>query len=334
MRRTPGSSPLPSVALTWAGKPPRASTHCRISSRLVVVFDEPEEVLRLLPPRDFEEEAFRELVPDARLPELLPARDELALLDGAAFFEEAEERFAALPPAFFVALFFEDVAFFEEALLFFDGDAFFELEEEPARFVEPELRDGVAFFDDLLEPAFFEEAAFFELEAFVDEPPLLPVLLLDPDDLFEEPADLRAPEVDEDFFEEDFEEDEPPPFFEELFALPAFFDEPLLLRFDVEPRFDAARAVARLTSLLKRFPFSSERRIASLSRSNHSKNSSHSISSSVSSPLKPGKSMRRMPGSLRRPVARTRAGCPPRSSTHRRISSWSVVGCAVAIPTP
>src|ERR1041385_6235634 len=38
--------------------------------------------------------------------------------------------------------------------------------------------------------------------------------------------------------------------------------------------------------------------------------------------------MRSTPGSLPRPVRLTRAGKPPRASTQRRISSWSVVVCA------
>jgi hypothetical protein len=85
-----------------------------------------------------------------------------------------------------------------------------------------------------------------------------------------------------------------------------------------EAFFDEAE---RLTNLLNRFPSSSDSSRASLSRSNHSKNWSHSTSSSVSSPLNPGKSMRRMPGSSPEPVAFTCAGCPPRASTHCRISS-------------
>jgi hypothetical protein len=93
----------------------------------------------------------------------------------------------------------------------------------------------------------------------------------------------------------------------------------------------APLAVARDTSLLKRFWRAVESRTASLSRSSHSKNSSHPISSSVSSPLKPGKSILRMPGSSPLPVALTRAGLPPRDSAHFRISSWSVVARAVAI---
>jgi hypothetical protein len=66
--------------------------------------------------------------------------------------------------------------------------------------------------------------------------------------------------------------------------------------------------VARSISLLKRFPSSSERSAARLFRSNHSKNSSHPICSRESSPLKPGKSILRIPGSSSDPVAFTRAG--------------------------
>jgi hypothetical protein len=67
-------------------------------------------------------------------------------------------------------------------------------------------------------------------------------------------------------------------------------------------------ALERSISLLKRFPSSSETSAARLFRSNHSKNSSHPISSRESSPLKPGKSILRIPGSSSDPVAFTRAG--------------------------
>lgn len=132
----------------------------------------------------------------------------------------------------------------------------------------------------------------------------------------------------DDFFEDDFFADD---FFAEDFFEADFFD-PAAFFFD-EARFfpDDAPAVARSTSLLKRFPRAVESNAARLFRSNQSKNSSHSISSRESSPENPGKSMRRMPGSLREPVAATRAGCPPRASTQRRISSWSVVAFAVAM---
>ncbi|HYO77960.1 MAG TPA: hypothetical protein VE010_15990, partial [Thermoanaerobaculia bacterium] len=56
MRNTPGSSPGPAVRMTWAGKPPRSSTQRWISSRSVVVRDEPPEDFFapdfLLPPPD------------------------------------------------------------------------------------------------------------------------------------------------------------------------------------------------------------------------------------------------------------------------------------------
>jgi hypothetical protein len=67
-------------------------------------------------------------------------------------------------------------------------------------------------------------------------------------------------------------------------------------------------ALERSISLLKRFPSSSDSSAARLFRSNHSKNSSHPISSRESSPLNPGKSILRIPGSSSDPVAFTRAG--------------------------
>jgi len=80
-------------------------------------------------------------------------------------------------------------------------------------------------------------------------------------------------------------------------------------------------AVSRLTSLLKRLSDPSSKRNARLLSSNLRKKSSQEISSRVPSPLNPGKSMRRMPGSPPRSVAATVEGTPPRSSAHRRISS-------------
>jgi hypothetical protein len=53
--------------------------------------------------------------------------------------------------------------------------------------------------------------------------------------------------------------------------------------------------------------------------------SSHDTSSSESAPLYPGKSRRIIPISPLPPVRRTHDGFAPRSSAHRRISSWSVV---------
>src|SRR5438270_10580726 len=41
--------------------------------------------------------------------------------------------------------------------------------------------------------------------------------------------------------------------------------------------------------------------------------------------------MRRMPGSLPRPVFFTRAGCPPRASTHFWITEWLVVRFAADV---
>jgi hypothetical protein len=269
MRSTPGS-PLPEpVRFTCAGKPPRASTHWRISSRLVVVTEE-EELL-------FEEERFAVEAVLRLAPVLRFAVDALLRFALLAF---------ALVPRFaedFDALFFDDDA----AARFVDDDAFFAL---------------LAFFElDLLPPALFCELAFFELD------------VLAPDFFV---LDFFAPDFDAVFFDEDFDA-------EARFAeLPPFAE--LACFFELDPRFfddDARRAVVRATNLLKRFPSSSDSSSARRSRSNHSKNSSHSTSSSVFSPLKPGKSMRRMPGSLREPVRFTRAGCPPRDSTHWRISS-------------
>jgi hypothetical protein len=79
--------------------------------------------------------------------------------------------------------------------------------------------------------------------------------------------------------------------------------------------------VSRLTSLLKRLLGSASYTNARLFSSNFRKKSSHEICSRVPSPLNPGKSMRRMPGSPSCSVALTVAGTPPRSSAHRRISS-------------
>jgi hypothetical protein len=122
----------------------------------------------------------------------------------------------------------------------------------------------VAFFPlDFRETAdFFADEAFFALAFFEDEAALrVPLCAF---------ADLRV----DDFFAED--------------AFFAPLDDPTARRLDAffdEDFFEAERAVVRLTSLLKRLPFSSARSIASPLRSNHSKNSSHSIASSVSSPL-------------------------------------------------
>lgn len=173
---------------------------------------------------------------------------------------------------------------------------------------DPVLLAGLLFDDDFFEPLFTDD--------------LLPPRADAPDDLlppfFDPAAALRdPPDDDADFFEDDavfFEPDfalAPDRAFEDDFRPPVAFREP------PEP----LDADARETSLLNRLPSSSERISASRSRSNHSKNSSHSISSSVSSPEKPGKSMRRIPGSFPLPVALTRAGRPPRSSTQLRITS-------------
>jgi hypothetical protein len=152
--------------------------------------------------------------------------------------------------------------------------------------------------------AFFDVLAFFELEAFLAE------------DAFFAGGFLEAA-----FFAGAF--------LEAAFFAGAFLEEAFLagaagrflLAFREEPFFDDPLAVVRLTNLLNRLSSSSESSNASPSRSNHSKNWSHSIGSSVPSPLKPGKSIRMMPGSLLVPVAATRAGCPPRASTHCWISS-------------
>ena len=84
-------------------------------------------------------------------------------------------------------------------------------------------------------------------------------------------------------------------FFVEAFFVAAFFDEAFFAELaafllgDWETRrlgdLRDREAVERATSLLNRFRFSSDNSIDSLLRSNHSKNSSHPISSSVSSPL-------------------------------------------------
>jgi len=87
----------------------------------------------------------------------------------------------------------------------------------------------------------------------------------------------------------------------------------------------AACAVSRLTSLLKllRSPeaVSSCTSNASPRSSNFSKKSSHSMCSSESTPLYPGKSIRNIPGSSSLSVRFTAAGEAPRSSTQLRISS-------------
>jgi hypothetical protein len=317
----------------------------RISSWLVVVTELP--LLFFEDP--FEEEAFFEEAPDALRPPLeigplarfvelvaflLPPRDAAlavfveVLFLVVVFFEE-------------VAAFLEDpAAFFEDAEAFFEeADAFFV--EAEAFFVEAEVFLAVVPRDLSLVELFFEEvdAAFFAGAAFLVDP--APEAFFVDDEAFFE---LAAFLVDAAAFLLPPPRDDNDDSFFMLRELPAFF-APLLDVFDEaffappprEPRFDdddAPASASRLTSLLKRLPSSSESRSARLFFSNQSKNSSHSISSSVSSPEKPGKSMRRMPGSLPDPVARTAAGCPPRASTHSRISSWSTVGCAVAIDTP
>jgi len=82
-------------------------------------------------------------------------------------------------------------------------------------------------------------------------------------------------------------------------------------------RLSAAYADSRLTSLLNRLAPSWYRN-ANWLRSNLSKNSSQEMGARESSGPS-GKSIRSTPESL------TRAGRPPRTSTHRRICSWSVV---------
>jgi hypothetical protein len=84
-------------------------------------------------------------------------------------------------------------------------------------------------------------------------------------------------------------------------------------------------AFSRPTSLLKllfcpRAVWSCTSKARLLS-SNFSNQSSHSMASSESAPLYPGKSRRIMPVSPPPPVPRTHAGCAPRSSAHCRISS-------------
>lgn len=262
-------------------------------------------------------------------------------------------------PLFLAEDFFEEV--FEDVVLralFFGADLLLELFEDALRLpalllplFDEVLREADPFFDPTFDAPFdarfdapfmaadfFEDVVFDELfdadfdEPFVDDFAVAPLFFEVP---FREALLPRdAPPLEADFFAPELEApadafpDPPPLFFAEA---EDFFepDAPLRLPFaavpprvvpfrEEPPPFDPA---GRETSLLKRFPFSSERSNARLSRSNHSKNSSHSISSSVSSPLKPGKSTRRMPGSSPDPVARTRAGRPPRSSTQLRITS-------------
>jgi len=92
-------------------------------------------------------------------------------------------------------------------------------------------------------------------------------------------------------------------------------------RLRLPPRPFFCCAVSRLTSLLNRLAESGSNKNARLLSSNLRKKSSHEISSKVPSPLNPGKSIRRMPGSPPRSLALTVEGTPPRSSAHRRISS-------------
>ncbi len=300
-----------------------------ISSRLVVVFDAPP-VERDAP---FREEDFFEpprsaartavATRETAVPRLPPLFDD---------FVEERARFAGddfFGEDFFVDAFFEDDFFVFEVAVLLDVVDFFELlpffaDFEPADLDEVEARfvEALDFFD---AAAFFDPAAFFEPPAdlfalFDFFEPLLD--FVDPLDFFEEPVDF--------FFEEplDFFDEvvvaaffEPALFFEE----PAlFFEEPELFFFEAlffEDVPEGISTASRLTSLLKRLRRAPDSSNARLLRSNHSKNSSHSIFSSVSSPENPGKSIRSTPGSLRDPVARTRAGWPPRASTHRRISS-------------
>jgi len=308
MRSTPGSPLRLPVRLTCAGKPPRASTHWRISSWLVVVMEAEEE--RFDVDERFAGVRFAELclLDDAPRFAVLPR---FALLLAFAlllpFADEPRPELALRlvlvpPPRFVEALRFEDVLLFDDVLRFV----------LPPRFalVLLALRVAVDFDAAFFDPLFFDADFFDEpddvLARFVDDDAffaLEPFFALDFD-----PLDFDALFFAEDFDDDDDDFDAEPPRFAELAR---FRDE------DDEP----PRALPRATNLLKRFPFSSDNSSARRSRSNHSKNSSHSISSSVSSPLKPGKSMRRMPGSLREPVRFTRAGCPPRVSTHWRISS-------------
>src|SRR3954467_3700683 len=99
---------------------------------------------------------------------------------------------------------------------------------------------------------------------------------------------------------------------------PRAWAEPRRLR--LRPADSFCRAVSRLTSLLKRLSESASNRNARLLSSNFWKKSSQEIGSRVPSPLYPGKSMRKMPGSPPCSVAATVDGTPPRSSAHRRIS--------------
>ena len=213
-------------------------------------------------------------------------------------------------------------------------DACFAVEvlDEDAAFLRRSLEEreldrfGAAFFaEDFFAGDFFVEA--FLVDDFADAAFFV-------DDFFVEDFFAEDFFVEADFFEDDA-------FFEDDFFAGAFF-EAVVVRalarfvevrpfFDEDARFFDDDAFRRLTNLLNRFPSSSESNSARRSRSNHSKNSSQSTSSSVSSPLNPGKSMRRIPGSLRDPVRFTRAGCPPRDSTHSRISPWSVVALDVAM---
>ena len=248
MRSTPGLPRRVPVRFTCAGKPPRASTHLRISSRLVVVSDEP--LPRLLPPRDppppllltaFFEEAF---FAGVAFREVAAFFEEEAFLEGAAFLE--------------AEAFLEDEAFFE-GVAFFDEEAFLEVE---AFFEDEAFFEGVAFLE--LE-AFFEDDAFFA-EAFFDPPAAFfvpPAAFFDPAAFFVEAFFVEA------FFVEDVRllRDADAVFLEE----DAAFFAPLL-RADLRFAPPLAVAVSRLTSLLNRLPSSSESSRASPSRSNHVKN--------------------------------------------------------------
>ena len=171
---------------------------------------------------------------------------------------------------------------------FFFAEVFFDA--DVVAFFADDLRGADFVADDFLDDGFFGED-FFEAD-------------------LAEAADFEAGFFDVDFFALDFFD---AGFFVADWRAPPFFAADLGA--------DAPRAAVRSTSLLKRFPRAAESSMARLFRSNQSKNSSHPISSSDPSPENPGKSMRRMPGSLPRPVAFTRAGRPPRASTHFRISS-------------